>query len=400
LLIVLVSIFCSLASRLHEAGSTPAGVDSIIDANNSFALDLYSQLRKESGDENIFFSPYSILVALTMTYEGARGKTAEEMQSVLHIPSDPDLRRSNFARIINGINRKEKKFKLSTANALWTQKDYKFLKEYLTTVERYYGGRATNLDFVKETEKSRQKINRWVEDQTEKRIKDLIPRGVLTPLTRLVLTNAIYFKGTWVKQFDKKETSDEEFRTISRRTVKVPMMRLTGEGARFNYAEVDSVQILELAYDGEDLSMLILLPKEDKFEDLEKLLTSERLSEWRSMLREQRVDVYIPRFKFDTKYSLAKDLIAMGMPSAFGVPPADFSGMDGTRNLFISEVIHQAFVDVNEEGTEAAAATGVVMVLSSVKMTPVFRADRPFIFMIQQRKTGNILFLGMVGDPV
>ena len=192
-------------SKVDDAGATKQGVNAVVNANNQLAFDLYSQLNEESKDSNIFFSPYSISVALTMTYEGAKGQTAKEMRLVLHIPEDASMRRSSFAKIYNEINKKDKKYKLSTANALWAQGNYKFLEEYTNNVEKYYGGKLTNLDFIRESEKSRQTINKWVEDQTNNKIKDLIPKGVINALTRLVLTNAIYFKGTWVKQFDEKE---------------------------------------------------------------------------------------------------------------------------------------------------------------------------------------------------
>lgn len=386
-------------SKVDDTGATKEGVNAVVNANNQLAFELYSQFNEESKDSNIFFSPYSISIALTMTYEGARGQTAEEMQSVLHIPEDANVRRPNFARIYNKINKKDKKYKLSTANALWAQKDYKFLEEYTNNVEKYYGGKVTNLDFAGESEKSRQIINKWVEDQTNNKIKDLIPQGVLNAYTRLVLTNAIYFKGTWVKQFDEKDTKEEDFRIDSSNTVKVPMMRLIGNGVKFNYAETDEIQILEMPYHGEDLSMLIILPKGNDLANIEKSITLEKLSEWKNMLNEQRVDIFIPKFKFETKYFMAKALSDMGMPTAFS-PAADFSGMDGTKDLLIQNVIHQAFVEVNEEGTEAAAATGVVMGITSVgPRIPIFRADHPFIFIIQEIETGNILFLGRVSDP-
>lgn len=402
LLFLILSILSCIAAdenRIDDTGSTLEGVNAVVNANTQFTFDLYSRFKEESKDENIFFSPYSISIALTMTYEGARGKTAEEMQAVLHIPEDADVRRPNFARLINEINKKDKMYKLSTANALWAQKDYKFLEEYTNTVERYYGGKLNNLDFVAETEKSRRIINAWVEEQTNDKIKDLIPQGALDPYTRLVLTNAIYFKGTWVKQFNEKDTREEDFRIGSGQTVKVQMMRLTGEDAKFNYAETDEIQILEMDYDGENLSMLILLPKGNTLDDLEEGISPDKLSGWRKMLNERRVDVYLPKFEFETKYFLVKTLKKMGMPTAF-TSSADFSGIDGTTSFFINNVIHQAFVEVNEEGTEAAAATGIVVGITSVgPRIPVFRADHPFIFIIQQNDTGNILFFGRVSDP-
>ena len=331
-----------------------------------------------------------------MTYEGARGQTAEEMQSVLHFPADPEVRRPAFARIYNQINKRGKKYKLSTANALWAQKDYSFLDEYFNTVEKYYGGKVTNLDFVGDTENSRITINKWVEEQTNNKIKDLIPEGVIDAATRLVLTNAIYFKGTWFKQFDKKNTVERDFKISPTNSVKVQMMHLDDKKAKFNYTETKDLKILELPYSGGDLSMLILLPK-DSIEQLESELTIENLNNWTARLKEEEVSIYLPRFKFETKYFMAQDLAEMGMPTAFS-GGADFSGMTGRRDLYISNVIHQAFVEVNEEGTEAAAATAVVM-KEVAMMKKLFNADHPFIFIIREKETGNILFLGRVSDP-
>jgi len=380
---------------MDDSGWTPEGVDRVVDANNLFALDLFSQLKNESeskDESNIFFSPYSISVALTMTYEGARGETAEEMENVLHIPEDKDIRRPNFARIINGINREDKKYELSTANALWAQEGYKFLEEYLKIVENYYGGKATNVDFVNELEKSRQTINRWVEEQTNDRIRELLHKGDIDEDTRLVLTNAIYFKGRWLLQFDPEDTRELEFTTINGEKKSVPMMSLREE---FNYAEIDGCQILEMLYEDEDLSMVFILPEDIR--STEENLTVEKLSEWKDAMAKQEVDALIPRFKLETRYCMVETLKEMGMILPFSLS-ADFSGMDG--RLMIGNVIHQAFIEVNEEGSEAAAATAVVIKLKAAPApAPVFRADHPFIFLIQQRDTGNILFMGRVGDP-
>ncbi len=377
----------------------PTQAKNVVEANNQFAFDLYSKFNNEEG--NIFFSPYSISTALAMTYEGAKGKTAEEMQNVLHLPDDKEKIHSDFAGINKELNKANKSYNLSVANALWAQNDYKFLDEYFKTVERSYGGKVTNLDFVKETEKSRQTINSWVENQTNNKIKNLIPQGVLNDMTRLVLTNAIYFKGTWANQFDKKNTREADFRVNPEKNVKVQMMSLTGEKAIFNYTETEELQILELPYEGNELLMLVILPKGDNLTFIENSICVKNLSEWQNNLRENHVDVYLPKFKFEIKYSLSETLKEMGMPTAFSNDAAapDFSGIDGTHELFISEVIHQAFVEVNEEGTEAAAATAVVMRGGSIHENKIFYADHPFIFIIQDKKTGNILFLGRVTDP-
>jgi len=375
---------------------------SVVNANNQFAFDLYSKYKSKDG--NIFFSPYSISSAIAMTYEGARGQTAEEMQAVFHFPQDASIRRDSFLKIYQQINKKDKKYKLTTANALWAQKDYSFLEDYFKLIKDYYGGKATNLDFINETEKSRLTINSWVEEQTNDKIKDLIPPRILSSFTRLLLTNAIYFKGYWFKRFDKDSTEEGDFRVTPVNKIKARMMRLIAEEE--NYVETDRLQILELPYEGGELSMLILLPKDDDLRSVEESLSSQNLSEWKKLLREEKVNVYLPRFKFETKYFMAEDLKGMGMPAAFtpGIDfggKADFSGMTGNKRLNIYEVIHQAFVDVNEEGTEAAAATAVLMKGGSAapRIVKTFKADHPFIFLIQEKATGNILFVGRVTDP-
>jgi serpin B len=405
-LAVIILILSALLPSGCEKGPVPVIADdsqadtedviSVVDANNQFALELYSELN--NGD-NIFFSPYSIASALAMAYEGARGETADEMQSVLHFPEDSLVRRSSYARIHNLINKEDKEYELYSANVFWAQQDYSFLPEYTNTIEKYYAAEANNLDFVGKTEESRQIINNWVEEYTNEKIKDLIPAGAINSLTRLVLTNAVYFKGDWVLKFDKKKTRDADFGISPERTVQVKMMSLTGNKAKFNYAFIpeEELQIIELPYEGEELSMLILLPKEGGLSSLEESLTVEKLNALRGRMSETKINVYMPKFKFETKYFLPQVLSKMGMPTAFKWPGADFSGMDGTKDLYISNVIHQAYVEVNEEGTEAAAATAVMVGMTG--MPNQFRADHPFIFMIQERTAGGILFIGKVVDP-
>jgi len=388
--------------------TTPSPVtgseESVVAANNRFALDLYARLADEE-DGNIFFSPFSISSALAITSEGARGNTADEIRSVFHFPDDTAVMREGFAETIAGINSGSSAYTLRTANALWAEQTYPFLPEYISTADRYYSADTTNLDFITKPEESRITINKWVEEQTEDKIKDLLPAGSIDPLTRLVITNAIYFKGTWVKQFDEMKTTEENFRTGTGTSVPVLMMQRTDEDAVYGYAETETLQLLSMPYEsdnGKELSMLVLLPKGDDLATIEHSLDAESLSDLQQNLPSRRVMVYFPKFTMETKYSLPPTLSAMGMPTAF-TGAADFSGMDGTRDLFIDDVIHQAFVEVNEEGTEAAAATAVVMKLSSMPMEepiPVFRADRPFIFLIQDDDTGNILFMGRVTNPV
>jgi serpin B len=279
------------------------------------------------------------------------------------------------------------------------QKDYPLLQTYLKNIEKYYDGYARNVDFIGATEQARQTINKWVEKKTNDKIKDLFPPGSLDANSSLVITNAIYFKGTWVKQFDKKLTAEEDFWVTETKSIKVPMMRRTDPEAVYNYAETEDLQILELPYEGDDLSMMIILPRSKNIDLVEKDLNWEKIEEWKVPLSQKRVEVYLPRFTFKTKYNLTVNLSQLGMPNAFA-PHCDFSGIDGTKNLYVKAVVHQAFVDVNEEGTEAAAATGVVVGITSVgPQIPVFRADHPFIFVIQEKNTGNILFIGRVVEP-
>ena len=381
-----------------DTGSTEEGVRQVVDANNRFAFELYSELSKtEKG--NIFFSPYSIFSAIAMTYEGARGQTADEVKSVFHFP-DIDVLRSNFAAIYNSINRETDAYELRTGNALWIQQDYPILESYISIVERYYGGKAANLDFVGKTEESRQTINSFIEEQTNGKIKDLIPPGYLDTMTRLVLTNVIYFKGMWKWEFNESETREEDFKVTPTHVVKVPMMHMKPENATFKYADLEELQILELPYKGDEISMLILLPK-DGLESIESSLTVEKLNEWKSQMQETKLDeIYLPKFKVDTKYFLKDALSRMGMPTIFSPGEADLSGISDSRELYVGFVIHQAYVEVNEEGTEAAAATAVGIELTAIMPKIVFKADHPFIFIIQQRDTGNILFLGRVVNPL
>ncbi len=386
------------ATKLDDSKATAKRVKELVNGNNQLALELYSEINEEG--ENLFFSPWSISSALGMTFEGARGTTAEEMQSVLHYPKDDLTRRAAFAKLFNTINKPDKEYELKTANALWAQEDYKFLDEYLNINKQYYLAEVRNMDFKTKTEESRKTINQWIEEQTNNKIKDLIPAENLNPLTRLVLTNAIYFKGKWLKQFDKAETKQADFKVSPEKTIKVPMMYLKEDEDGFNYAETDELQMLEMPYKGENLSMLVLLPK-NSVEEIEGMLSAEKLKEWKSLMNDYDVEVYFPKFKFETKYFMKETFENMGMPNAFSYD-ADFSGMTGTKNLYVSNVIHQAFVEVNEEGTEAAAATAVVMYHRAMSIEPPkeFRADRPFIFLIQEKETGSILFMGKVANPL
>lgn len=391
----------------HKEDPLKADTAAVVAGNTEFALELYAKLKDDlnikEADGNLFFSPYSISTALAMTWAGARGETEKQMADVLHFSLPQERVHQALGALEKQLNAADKNrgYQLSVANALWGQKGYGFLNEFLTLTKKNYDAGLRELDFVNpvEREKARKTINKWVEKKTNKKIKDLIQPGILNELTRLVLTNAIYFKGDWAIQFDKKDTRDAPFKLSADKEVTVPMMHLED---RFKYAETNDLQILELPYKGQDLSMIVLLPKKvDGLAELEKSLTVKNLDTWLSELRKQEVRVYLPKFKMTTgPLELRNILKSMGMKDAFSLPPADFSGMTGTKDLFISNVLHKAFVAVDEKGTEAAAATAVGMTTTAIPKPPViFRADHPFVFLIKDNRSGSILFMGRVMNP-
>lgn len=374
----------------------------LIDGNTAFAFDLYRALREKDG--NLFYSPHSISVALAMTYAGARGETAEQMADTLKFLLEQDRLHPAFnwldvelASRGEGAEGKDGEgFRLNIVNAIWGQKDYSFLTEFLDVLAENYGAGLRILDFMTEPEKSRITINEWVSDQTEDRIKDLIPQGAIDALTRLVLTNAIYFNAAWAYPFDKDVTANGLFYLLDGGQVTVPMMRQT---EAFGYTEGEGYQAVELLYDGDELSMVVLLPASGDLQAFEEGLQAQKVSEIISGLQPAQVALTMPKFEFDSEFSLKDTLTEMGMPIAFS-GAADFSGMTGARDLLISEVLHKAFVSVDEAGTEAAAATAVIMRETAMPDQPIeVTIDRPFIFLIRDIETGAILFVGRVMNP-
>jgi serpin B len=371
----------------------------------AFALDLYGQLASQPG--NLFFSPYSISSALAMTCGGAAGHTAEEMARTLHLDLPAWRLHAAFGGLNEALNAGGKKggYSLSVANALWGQRGAAFLAPFLDLVRRGYGAGLNAVDFQRDTEGARKTINDWVADKTQGKVKDLIAPGILDDLTRLVLTNAIYFKGQWEREFEKKLTSDQPFYVEPERTIQAPLMTRIGV---FGYFEGTEFEAVEMAYKGGDVAMVVFLPRERfGLAGFEKSLSAEALQGWLGRLQKREVVVHFPKFKMTGKFSLAVELEALGMPEAFDEKRADFSLMNGKRPgdaqaLHISDVIHKAFVECNEEGTEAAAATAVVMKRKGMARhmaPPVFRADHPFLFLIRDLRSGAILFLGRVVDP-
>ena len=374
----------------------------LVEGNSEFAFDLYQALRQQKG--NLFYSPYSISLALAMTYAGALGETEKQMADTLHFELQQALLHPAFnaldlelaSRGEGAKGKDDKGFRLHIVNAIWGQKDYKFLNQFLDVLAVNYGAGLRLLDFISEPEQSRITINNWVSDQTENKIKDLIPQGVIDDLTRLVLTNAIYFNAAWLNPFENELTSDRAFHLLEGDDVTVPMMTQTNS---FGYATGDGYQAVELLYDGSELSMIILLPNSGQFESFQNSLNAALVDHIVSDLQSRQVSLTMPKFEFESEFSLADTLAAMGMPMAFS-DEADFSGMTGNRELTISDVLHKSFVSVDEAGTEAAAATAVVVGLTSAPEQPVqVTVDRPFIFLIRDIETGTILFVGQVVNP-
>jgi serpin B len=374
----------------------------LVEGNSAFAFELYQALKGKAG--NLFYSPYSISLALAMTYAGASGETAQQMADTLQFLLEQDKLHPAFnwldaelAKRGEGAAGKDGEgFRLNIVNAIWGQKDYEFLTDFLDVLAQNYGAGLRILDFITETEKSRVTINDWVSDQTEGRIEDLIPQGAIDELTRLVLTNAIYFNAAWEYPFDEKMTADGPFYLLNGEQITVPMMRQTES---FGYTEGEGYQAVELPYDGGELSMVILLPEAGKFETFEEGLQAQQVCDIISGLQLTEVTLTMPQFEFESEFSLKDTLADMGMPIAFS-GGADFSGMTGNPELVISDVVHKAFVAVDEAGTEAAAATAVIMELTAVPKPPVeVTIDHPFIFLIRDIETGAILFVGRVLNP-
>jgi serpin B len=365
-----------------------------IAASNRFAFDLYKQI--QIGEENILFSPYSISTAVSMVYEGARGETAEEIQSVFHFNTNETVRLLENKNLFETLN-KAQGSELEIANDLWVQEGFPIEGSYASKLSEFYQSTPHQQDFYETPEEARLAINSWVENQTKNKIKDLFPEGSINNDTRLVLTNAIYFKGGWLHPFNPNKTRPDVFRVTESSNVTVDMMYL--KSTRLNYTAIDGVQILELPYDNSSLSMVLLLPQNQTLAELELGLNYDTVSSWICNLKPRYVVTHIPKFSFESKYLMKETLSEMGMPRAFIQDEADFTGINPDGMLYIGEVVHQAFIEVNEAGTEAAAATGVTIQTYGSYGGERFYADHPFLFMIIDRQTDIILFMGRVIDP-
>jgi serpin B len=381
--------------------------ESPVSSDNGFAVNLYVRLASTPG--NLFFSPYSIRTALAMTYAGAGGETATQMAAVLRLPDVPaEQLHTEFASLIKQLNTGGKdNYQLAVANALWGQSGFDFRPEFKELLRTSYGADLREVDFVHHAEEVRGQINQWAEEATRGKIKDLIAPGVLDPITRLVLANAIYFKAAWDDPFSEHATQDGPFHLDARNDVQVKLMHHSPK--TWEYNETDQVQVLEVPYQGGDMSMVLVVPKAvDRLPTIEQSLTGDTVRQWLSSRKPQLVSLTMPKFTTTSQFELGKTLAAMGMPDAFDSNRANFSGMtlpdqQKTEPLFIGAVIHKAFVAADEKGTEAAAATAVVMRAGSAMMRPkepiAVTADRPFLYFIYHRASGSVLFLGRLSDP-
>lgn len=354
-------------------------------AGDPFAFTLYERLSETDG--NLFFSPASIDAALAMTQEGARGNTHKQFFQCL------GKSKGFFPSIGTDVT-------LENANAIWVDQHFPILGTFQTAVEQKHGAEIRAADFARQPNAERLKINEWVEEKTRNKIQDLLPSGSVNTMTRMILVNAIYFKGDWLHAFDPKQTTDTKFQTLENGSVMVPMMRL--DKTRFVYGENDCFQTLELPYEGDEVSMLLILPRaKDGLKHIEECFAPGNLEACTRGMRKRDVNVFLPRFKVESTFaSLKRTLAALGLTDAFDAQLADFSGISD-RSLFISDVVHKAFVEVNEEGTEAAASTGIIMRTTSMPAPPAtFRADHPFIFLIRENASGTVLFMGRVINPL
>uniref|UniRef100_A0A668AQI3 Leukocyte elastase inhibitor n=1 Tax=Myripristis murdjan TaxID=586833 RepID=A0A668AQI3_9TELE len=380
------------------------------EANTAFCLALFKQLDEDKKSSNIFYSPLSISSALAMVMLGARANTATQMSEILSVHSlpSPDDVHVKFSKLIKELNKAGAPYSLSLANRLYGDKSYRFVKVCMSVhLYKHYDAKLKSVDFKTSAETARININNWVEKQTQDKIKDLLAPGVVDSMTRLVLVNAIYFKGNWDRKFDANLTKDAQFKLNKNENKPVKMMYQKAEFPLTYIREVNC-QILELPYKGKDLSMLIFLPNEMEddttgLEKLEKELTYEKFVEWTQphMMYTKEVQVGLPRFKMEESYNLKDILTRMGMVDAFDVRMSDFSGMSPANDLVLSQVVHKAFVEVNEEGTEAAAATAIRKVYCSARIPaiPRFIADHPFLFFIRHKPSMSVLFAGRFCSP-
>lgn len=371
----------------------------ISEINNKFCFNLYFELLDNNKEKNIFYSPYSLLNVLLVVYEGSKGNTANQILKVLYLPKDTQNIKIESKELYKYFNKNQESYILKVVNALWIQKNYPILKNYIENAKIYYNSEVKNLDFYK-SEEARNEINNYIYKHTEEKIKDFLPKGSINYLTRIVITNAIYFKGTWIYEFDKSLTAKDMFYVKKGKTVEISMMHK--QKVKLNYLKINELEIIELPYKGNNLSMIIILPNEniDINELLQKLSYKDIINFINKLKQEELDEVIIPKFKLETSYDLKEYLLKMGVKDAFNESLANFSGITKKEKLYITGVFHKAFIEVNEEGTEAAAATGAILGTTSIKENQkIFKANRPFLFLIKAKDSNLILFIGKISNP-
>ncbi|NEU56218.1 serpin family protein [Halorussus sp. MSC15.2] len=384
-----------------------------IRGNTAFALDLLAVLRDQQDAPNLFLSPYSVSVALAMTYAGARGGTAAEMADALHFVLDQENLHGAFASLDAEFERRNADgteasgrvvteretdagpaFEFTTANGVWGQEGFPFREEFLDLLDAYYGAGLRLADFSGDPEAARKRINSWVADNTGDRIEDLLPRGSIDEATRLVLTNAVYFSARWRVPFSEDETEERAFTSLDGSTAQVPTMH---QSIETQYARIDGHQLVELAYANRQTSMVVVLPAEGEFEAFEESLTVDRLATVLDRTSDALVDLALPKFEVESSFSLVEAMQSLGVTEAF-TPSADLTGMSEAagEDLFVGDVVHQSFVSVDERGTEAAAATAAIIQEDAPPKQVEMTVDRPFLFYVRDRPTETPLFLGRV----
>lgn len=374
----------------------------LVNDDNAFAFNLYQSLLSKDG--NLVLSPYSISLALAMTYAGARGETESQMAKALHFSLSQERLHPAFNQLDMNLTQEsqttskdQQPLQLNIANAVWAEQTYPFLQAYLDLIAQNYGAGIHLADFINQFEQARMEINNWVSDQTKEKIQNLIPNGALNANTRMVLVNAIYFKADWQEQFDPNNTTDAPFHLLDGSQVQVKTMSDT---LHVPYVKGNGYQAVELPYQGNSAAMDILVPDEGNFDQFESTMDFQKMNEVLSSVQNTAVMLSLPKLTFNSEFNLSHQLAALGMPDAFDGNKADFSGMTGEKDLFVSDVVHKADISVDEKGTEAAAATGVIMEATSAMVTQVnLKIDRPFLFVIRDLKSGQILFMGRVLNP-
>ncbi|OAP71066.1 MULTISPECIES: serpin family protein [Psychrobacter] len=379
--------------------ATPEGIKEVITANNQFAFDMYQQIngQPDQADKNVFFSPYSLSTAMAMLYTAAEGETKAQIQKTFHYPT-PTTLNPNSAALYNQFNKPNPDHKLATVNDLWMQQGLTPTKSYIDTVQRYYSGQVTALDFEGSPDPARQTINKRIAEKTKQMIPELLPKGSIKSDTAVVLTNAIYFKGDWTMPFTAERTSAQPFYNAIGRASTVQMMQ---QQSYFSYYEDKHIQVVQLPYKGDYLSMLVVLPKLNHklaMQQLAKSLNATKIKQWSAGLVRQEVDLQLPKFTLDARYQMKTLLGDMGMTKAFN-NEAEFNLYADGPPIKLDEVYHQAVVTVDEKGTEAAAAAGAVGMYVGMSYPVEFKANHPFMFMIKDNKTDAILFLGQVNKP-